>query len=67
MRFADIAGQEELKRHLTGSVDRGRISHAQLFSGEAGHCRWRWPTRNMSAAPIVRAAIRAAYVRRAVR
>ena len=37
MRFADIAGQEELKRHLTGSVDRGRISHAQLFSGEAGY------------------------------
>ncbi|MBQ5726667.1 MAG: DNA polymerase III subunit delta [Alistipes sp.] len=36
MRFADIIGQESLKRHLTESVDKGRISHAQLFSGAAG-------------------------------
>lgn len=36
MRFADIIGQEELKRHLVQSVDAGRISHAQLFSGAAG-------------------------------
>lgn len=36
MRFADIIGQENLKRHLTESVDKGRISHAQLFSGAAG-------------------------------
>lgn len=36
MRFADIIGQEELKRHLAESVDKGRISHAQLFSGAAG-------------------------------
>lgn len=36
MRFADIIGQEELKRHLAQSVDTGRISHAQLFSGSAG-------------------------------
>ena len=36
MRFADIIGQEELKRHLARSVDSGRISHAQLFSGVAG-------------------------------
>lgn len=36
MRFADIIGQEELKRHLAQSVDAGRISHAQLFTGAAG-------------------------------
>ena len=36
MRFADIIGQQELKRHLAQSVDRGRISHAQQFTGAAG-------------------------------
>ena len=36
MRFADITGQEDLKRHLTQSVDAGRVSHAQLFTGAAG-------------------------------
>lgn len=36
MKFADIIGQQELKRHLAQSVDRGRISHAQLFTGAAG-------------------------------
>ena len=36
MRFADIIGQQELKRHLAQSVDRGRISHAQRFTGAAG-------------------------------
>ena len=36
MRFADIIGQEQLKRHLVESIDRGRISHAQLLSGAAG-------------------------------
>ena len=36
MRFADIIGQDSLKRHLAESVDKGRISHAQLFSGAAG-------------------------------
>lgn len=36
MRFADIIGQEELKSHLTRSIDAGRISHAQLFTGRAG-------------------------------
>lgn len=36
MRFAEITGQEELKRHLAQSVDTGRVSHAQLFTGLAG-------------------------------
>ncbi len=36
MRFADIIGQHELKRKLAENIDRGRISHAQLFTGEAG-------------------------------
>ena len=36
MRFADITGLEDLKRHLTQSVDAGRVSHAQLFTGRAG-------------------------------
>ena len=36
MRFADVIGHQSLKRHLAESVDRGRVSHAQLFCGEAG-------------------------------
>ncbi len=36
MRFADIIGQQALKQHLAESIDRGRISHAQLFTGAAG-------------------------------
>ncbi len=36
MQFKDIIGQEELKRHLIRSVDTGRVSHAQLFTGSAG-------------------------------
>lgn len=36
MQFKDIIGQEELKRHLIRSVDQGRVSHAQLFTGTAG-------------------------------
>ena len=36
MRFADITGQQELKAHLVRSIDSGRISHAQLFTGVAG-------------------------------
>lgn len=36
MRFADIIGQDDLKRHLVQSIDAGRISHAQLFTGRAG-------------------------------
>lgn len=36
MQFKDIIGQEELKRHLVRSVDQGRVSHAQLFTGTAG-------------------------------
>ncbi|MFI3280854.1 MAG: DNA polymerase III subunit delta [Rikenellaceae bacterium] len=37
MRFSDVVGQEELKARLRESIDAGRISHAQLFSGAAGH------------------------------
>ena len=36
MRFAEITGQEELKRQLAAAVDAGRVSHAQLFTGAAG-------------------------------
>lgn len=36
MRFCDVIGQQGLKRHLAHSVDTGRISHAQLFTGKAG-------------------------------
>lgn len=37
MQFKDILGQEELKQHLRRSIDNSRISHAQLFTGSAGH------------------------------
>ena len=36
MRFKDVIGHEALKRHLAEGIDKGRISHAQLFSGAAG-------------------------------
>lgn len=36
MRFADITGQDDLKRHLAQTVDAGRVSHAQLFIGASG-------------------------------
>lgn len=36
MRFAEIIGQEELKRQLVRGVEAGRVSHAQLFTGPAG-------------------------------
>ncbi len=36
MRFSDIIGQQQIKRHLTCSVGNNRISHAQLFTGRAG-------------------------------
>lgn len=36
MRFADITGQRDLVRHLVEGVERGRVSHAQLFTGAAG-------------------------------
>ena len=36
MRFADIIGHDDLKARLRAQIDAGRVSHAQLFSGEAG-------------------------------
>ncbi|MEG1621988.1 MAG: DNA polymerase III subunit delta [Alistipes sp.] len=36
MKFADIIGQDDLKRHLIRGIDSGRVSHAQLFTGVAG-------------------------------
>ena len=37
MRFRDIIGHEELKAKLVRNIDCGRISHAQLFTGEMGY------------------------------
>ena len=36
MLFSEIIGQEHIKRHLTTTVDEGRIAHAQLFVGPEG-------------------------------
>ncbi len=36
MQFKDIEGQDEIKRRLTKAIDAGRVSHAQMLSGEAG-------------------------------
>jgi DNA polymerase III subunit delta' len=36
MLFQDIIGQEHIKKHLTQSVDNGRVPHAQLFVGPEG-------------------------------
>lgn len=37
MKFSDIIGHDDLKRRLKTQIDSGRVSHAQLFSGAAGH------------------------------
>lgn len=36
MKFADIVGQQEIKRRLINSVKDQRVSHAQLFHGAPG-------------------------------
>ena len=36
MKFSDIIGHDDLKARLRAQIDAGRVSHAQLFSGEAG-------------------------------
>ena len=36
MQFTSILGQTHIKKHLTQSVDNGRIPHAQLFIGPEG-------------------------------
>jgi DNA polymerase-3 subunit delta' len=36
MLFSEVLGQKHIKNHLTTSVDRGRIPHAQLFVGPEG-------------------------------
>lgn len=36
MLFSEILGLDYIKKHLTTSVDRGRIPHAQLFVGKTG-------------------------------
>lgn len=36
MQFSNVIGQSDLKKRLIASVNDGRISHAQLFLGEAG-------------------------------
>lgn len=37
MKFADIIGQQDVKQMLRRSVAEGRVSHAQLFTGECGY------------------------------
>lgn len=37
MKFSEVIGHEELKESLRREVDAGRISHAQLITGEAGY------------------------------
>ena len=37
MQFKDIIGQDELKQHFIQEVNEDRISHAQLFLGNAGY------------------------------
>lgn len=36
MLFSEVLGQNYIKKHLTASVDNGRIPHAQLFVGQEG-------------------------------
>ncbi len=53
MRFSEVIGQRELKRHLVRGVDAGRVSHAQLFTGRrrsGARSRWQWLMCSTSAA-----------------
>src|SRR5688572_1240176 len=36
MKFSEVVGRQEIKNLLMQSVREGRISHAQLFSGQEG-------------------------------
>lgn len=36
MQFKDIVGQGEVKERLAKTVDEGRVSHAQMFTGASG-------------------------------
>lgn len=36
MKFSDVIGHKELIGRLRENIDRGRVSHAQLFVGECG-------------------------------
>tara|TARA_R110002050_G_scaffold41242_1_gene100026 strand:- start:13120 stop:14244 length:1125 start_codon:yes stop_codon:yes gene_type:complete len=36
MQFEDVIGHEELKIQLKGMIDKGRISHALMFTGKEG-------------------------------
>ncbi len=37
MKFADIIGHDDIKRHLIATVEEDRISHAQMFLGREGY------------------------------
>lgn len=37
MQFGFIPGQDEIKKHLIEEINGGKISHAKLFAGNAGH------------------------------
>ena len=37
MKFRDIIGHDELKVRLRAQINAGRVSHAQLFTGEVGY------------------------------
>ncbi len=37
MKFSDVIGQASLKAQLLRSIESGRVSHAQLFTGQAGY------------------------------
>ena len=37
MKFRDIIGHDELKARLRAQINAGRVSHAQLFTGQVGY------------------------------
>ncbi len=37
MKFSDITGHKEVKERLARGADAGRVSHAQIFTGEPGY------------------------------
>lgn len=60
--FRDIIGQEQLKEHLQGAIERNKVSHAYIINGErnsgkefiAKVLQWHWNVRTGRAENPVR-------------
>lgn len=42
MSYDQLAGQQELRRNLSASIESGRLSHAVLLTGPSGSGKTSW-------------------------